>query len=74
MGITHLTDSWLGMTASDIAADWREPDTVTQHLDDDLSNLKRRALQGILDKAETGDVAAVSWLEAKGFLHFLSGD
>ena len=70
----HLTDFWLGMTASEIAAQLAEPDTVTEHLEEDYQDLKRSALLGIINRAETGDVAAVSWLEAKGFLHFRSGD
>ena len=71
MGIRHLADYWFGMTASEIGANWKEPDTVTQHLDEDYQDLKRTALIRIVFKAEQGDVAAVSWLEEKGFLDFI---
>ena len=66
----NLVWHWLGMPEEEITANWDrdERERFQEIMENEQQRTVTNILDGIQKRAQDGDVAAVEWLEQRGFL------
>ena len=73
MARSDLVEHLLGVSNEEIGQGYTAPQSageVDEIIAYELERLRERAVEGILDAAASGDLAAIVWLESHGFLVF----
>lgn len=70
-----LRQHWRGISSKDIGNGFQTPFTA-EEIDETIANQRDKfeaaILRGIIKRARTGEIAAVVWLEERGFVKFPS--
>ena len=66
-----LKHHWAGMSPAEIGASWKQPreaEDVNRSIEKNLAEVEAAIVEGVVRRAADGDLAAVEWLEARGFI------
>ena len=74
MAAGYLLKYWMGMSKEEITAEWNPE--LRAAVDDDIADAREKvgrvAFERIVERAESGEVAAVEWLEKRDFIRMPS--
>ena len=71
MGYRTLIETWVGMSWEEITDNWKPPAKKEDYeaaVEGEKNKLANAILEGIIKRAQVGELDAVSWLEERGLL------
>ena len=71
MGYRTLIETWVGMSWEEITNNWKTPAKKEDYeavVEGEKNKLANAILEGIIKRAQAGDLDAVNWLEERGLL------
>ena len=71
MGYRTLIETWVGMSWAEITDNWKPPAKKKDYeaaVEGEKNKLANAILEGIIKRAQAGELDAVNWLEERGLL------
>ena len=71
MGYRTLIETWVGMSWAEITDNWKPPAKKEDYeaaVEGEKNKLANAILEGIIKRAQAGELDAVNWLEERGLL------
>ena len=71
MGYRTLIETWVGMSWEEITDNWKPPakkENYEAAVEGEKTMLANAILEGIIKRAQAGELDAVNWLEERGLL------
>ena len=71
MGYRTLIETWVGMSWEEITDNWKPPAKKEDYeaaVEGEKNKLANAILEGIIKRAQAGELDAVNWLEERGLL------